>query len=249
MPKCRTCACVRVDKQLDCTNLGRNAEARKEAGVQFDKDLQPIQLYEFEACPFCRRVRETLTELDLVADIYPCPKDAVRHRDIVLARGGKAMFPYMIDPNTGVAMYESADIVKYLYRTYGGGEQNLPDGFLTSTLVTGWMPTLLRAGRGMARYSGADVAAPAQKLELWNYEGNQFARLVREALCELELPYRLMNVGKGSKRREQLAAITGGSTTVPYLVDPNSGLQIQDSQEAVRYLFTMYSNAGARPPA
>ena len=29
------------------------------------------------------------------------------------------MLPYLVDPNTGAAMFESADIVAYLNRTYG----------------------------------------------------------------------------------------------------------------------------------
>ena len=32
---------------------------------------------------------------------------------------GAATFPYMKDPNTGVAMTESDDIVEHLFRTYG----------------------------------------------------------------------------------------------------------------------------------
>jgi glutathione S-transferase len=28
------------------------------------------------------------------------------------------MVPYLVDPNTGVAMFESAEIVDYLVRTY-----------------------------------------------------------------------------------------------------------------------------------
>ena len=31
-----------------------------------------LRLYEFEGCPYCRRVREVVTYLDLVVDIYPC---------------------------------------------------------------------------------------------------------------------------------------------------------------------------------
>lgn len=68
-----------------------------------------------EACPFCRRVREALTELDLTAEvvfvyssqswfillftnsfiplscmqIYPCPKGSIHHRSIVMESGGK----------------------------------------------------------------------------------------------------------------------------------------------------------------
>lgn len=217
-----------------------------DAGPRPDSDAAPLILYEFEACPFCRRVRETLSELDLVAEVRPCPKDSAVHRAEVLERGGREQFPFLVDPNTPrgeEGMYESGDIVEYLYETYGGGKENVPVGFLQSTLVTGWMPTLLRAGRGMSRHGSRSPGVPEQRLELWNYEGNQFARLVREALCELELPYVLKNAGKGSARREQLAELTGGSTTVPYLVDPNSGdgVSIQDSEQAVRYLFDTYS--------
>lgn len=45
--------------------------------------------------------------------------------------------------------------------------------------MTGWVPTLLRAGRGMVRYAGAQREAPPQLLQLWDYDGNQFSRLVR----------------------------------------------------------------------
>jgi anaphase-promoting complex subunit 7 len=68
----------------------------------------------------------------------------------------------------------------------------------------------------MTRYETA-TAAPAQTLQLYNYEGNQFARLVREALCELELPYELTNCGKGSPRRAALRDIAPGAA-VPFLV-------------------------------
>ncbi len=33
---------------------------------------------------------------------------------------GKMQVPYLVDPNTGVKMFESAQIVKYLKQQYGG---------------------------------------------------------------------------------------------------------------------------------
>jgi hypothetical protein len=39
-----------------------------------------LELYEFEGCPFCRKVREMLTTLDLDAAIFPCPKGGTRFR-------------------------------------------------------------------------------------------------------------------------------------------------------------------------
>lgn len=80
-----------------------------------------LKLFEFEACPFCRRVREAMTELDLSVEVYPCPKGSARHREMVRRSGGKEMFPFLIDPNTDTSMYESGDIVKYLYNQYGNG--------------------------------------------------------------------------------------------------------------------------------
>src|SRR5512139_1825195 len=78
-----------------------------------------LELYDMENCPYCRLVRETLTELDLDVVIKPCPKGGTRFRPFVVADGGKAQFPYLVDPNTGVRMYESADIMEYLGETYG----------------------------------------------------------------------------------------------------------------------------------
>ncbi|XP_024381730.1 uncharacterized protein [Physcomitrium patens] len=199
-----------------------------------------LQLYEFEACPFCRRVREALTELDLTVEVFPCPKGSLRHREFVRATGGKDQFPFFLDPNTGVSLYESSDIVQYLFNEYGAGGQPTP-GLLESTLVTGWVPTLVRAGRGMQLFHRASAQPPAKMLELYSYENNQFARLVREALCELELPYILRNAGKGSSERPALLQLAG-STQVPYLVDPNTGISMPESKDIIAYLFKTYGS-------
>ena len=209
---------------------------------------EPIILYEFEACPFCRRVREALSQLDLTVEVRPCPKDAVKHRTEVEAMGGKLTFPFLVDPNTEAGeggMYESEDICRYLYATYGNGAE-FPEGIISTTVLTGWMPTLLRAGRGMTRYANATThagAADLKPLTLFNYEGNQFARLAREALCELELPYTLFNCGKGSPKRATLTEVAGEGASVPYLVDPNTGQNVGESEEIVAYLFKTYGGA------
>jgi len=41
-------------------------------------------------------------------------------RPEVQARGGKQQFPYLVDPNSGRTLYESADIIDYLRASYGG---------------------------------------------------------------------------------------------------------------------------------
>ncbi|TQD96554.1 hypothetical protein C1H46_017804 [Malus baccata] len=155
-----------------------------------------LQLFEFEACPFCRRVREALTELDLSVEVYPCPKGSVRHREMVKRFGGKELFPFLIDPNTG---------------------------------------------RGLTLWEKASPDPPPIKLELYSYENNPYARIVREALCELELPYILQNVGEGSLRSKLLEA--SGSKEVPYLIDPNTGTHVGDYKKILSYLFKTYSAA------
>ncbi|KAF6159678.1 hypothetical protein GIB67_029936, partial [Kingdonia uniflora] len=395
-----------------------------------------IQLFEFgcpslyfstEACPFCRRVREAITELDLSVEVYPCPKGSLKHREMVRRIGGKEQFPFLLDPNTGTSMYESVsefyvyevknfspifnvvcdahqpyfddgglppvydeysddyeylrsltdkrrdyddfledekfqfidlsafidptwedfeahyasqatpslhqlqvifrarrllgfglrrscentvatsigtsagygkfrgriqgskfkvygivdfdmqnefddfegEIVKYLFQQYGSGRRPSM-GLLGSTLVSGWMPTILRAGRGMTLWDKAKLDPPTEKLEVFSYENNpvrlcfcihyqlllqhqpnaafiyhfsQYARIVREALCELELPYILQSVGKGSSRLKLLLQASG-SEEVPFLVDPNNGTQLGGYDKILLYLFSAYSAPG-----
>lgn len=193
-----------------------------------------LQLYEFEACPFCRRVREALSELDLDALVLPCPKGGLRFRPKAVSLGGKAMFPFLVDANTDRSMYESADIVRYLRETY----QASGTGSGTALgIVSGSLASALRGRHGrVARPS----RAPEQPLELWSYEASPFCRLVRETLCELELPYVLHNVAKGSAKREAFVA-RSGKMMVPYIVDPNTGRAIFESADIVRYLGETYS--------
>ncbi len=68
----------------------------------------PIILYEFEACPFCRKVREAVSMLELDVEFRPCPKDSKtcksNYRQEMKDKFGgkrKITFPFMTDPNTG----------------------------------------------------------------------------------------------------------------------------------------------------
>ena len=193
-----------------------------------------LELYEFEACPFCRRAREALCWFDFDARVYPCPKGGTRFRPKVVEMGGKAQFPYLVDPNTGKAMYESADIVTYLVETYGATRPLWlgPLSLVSSSLTSG-----MRSGHG---HRVVPSKAPAQPLELWSYEASPYSRLVRETLCELELPYVLHNVAKGSPKREAFVA-RSGKMMVPYLADPNTGREMFESADIVKYLDATYA--------
>jgi glutathione S-transferase len=193
-----------------------------------------LELYEFEACPFCRRVREALSALDLSVLIHPCPKNG-RLRTIVRERGGKEQFPYLSDPNTGVAMYESTDIVRYLVDTYGG---TAPTSLGALSILSGSLASSVRMrGRRARPARRADKA-----LVLYGYEPSPYCRLVREALSELELEYQQINVAGGSREREAFVA-RSGKMMVPYLVDPNTGKEMFESGDIVRYLEETYAAA------
>jgi glutathione S-transferase len=195
-----------------------------------------LELYDFEACPFCRKVREALTVLDLEAVIYPCPKGGPRFREEVKKRGGKAQFPYFVDPNTAMEMYESDEINRYLFERYGSGAVPFMLSVGALTNPTAFAASAMRPGRGLF-YRRSHP--PGKWLELYSYEGSPFCRLVRETLCELEIPYRLYNVAHGSLRREAFVA-RSGKMMVPYVVDPNQEVAMFESADIVAYLQETY---------
>ncbi|MEP5764393.1 MAG: glutathione S-transferase N-terminal domain-containing protein [Halieaceae bacterium] len=223
------------------------------------KPAQLLKIYDIENCPFCRIVREVLTELDLDAEIYPCPKGGERYRQELLARGGKTQFPYLIDPNTGAEMYESMDIIVYLYREYGGGTAPLKWRVGALQKLSSSLASATRLSRGMHKLKSRP---PAQALELYSFEASPFARPVRELLCQLEIPYILRSCGRSEagewlppKLREALniepdSALPNrialmqetGKMSIPYLVDPNSGAALFESVDIVEYLRDNYQN-------
>uniref|UniRef100_A0A0G4FZI0 GST N-terminal domain-containing protein n=1 Tax=Chromera velia CCMP2878 TaxID=1169474 RepID=A0A0G4FZI0_9ALVE len=200
------------------------------------RPAKPVVLYEFEGCPFCKKVREAVSILDLDVEMRPCPKDGTTYREYVSQTGGKKMFPYLEDPNTGTKMYESDDIIQYLFDQYG-------DGKVPSLLTMGALTTIT-AGLGLApRLGRGSSCKPSKKanksLELWGYEGSPFVKLVREVLCERELPYLMLNCARGSPKRQELYE-RQGTFQVPYLEDPNTGVKMFESAEIVEYLNSEY---------
>jgi glutathione S-transferase len=216
---------------VSVARLGAGMYARG-AGKQPEK---PLELYEFEACPFCRKAREALTTLDLDAMIYPCPRGG-RLREVVERRGGKAQFPWLCDPNTGKEMYESEVIIRYLADTYGDGKVPTSVMFGPLNTVGAFIAAASRPNRGRVARPGK---APEKPLELWSFEASPYCRIAREVLCELQIPYLLHNVGKGGRGRTAFQA-RSGKMMVPYLVDPNTGVSMFESADIVAYLEKTY---------
>ncbi len=214
-----------------------------------------LELYDAEYGPHCRYVRETLTELDLDVAIYPMPRGGERFRSRLAKLGGKGEVPFLHDPNTGKCLDDSQAIAEYLYKEYGPEGQTAPP----VRIVTSVLATTLRGIRGVFSRAGE---VPEQPLELYSFESSPYARIVRETLCKLEMPYILHNVGKGSgeaiewlppyfrlrlakdyvphtANRRKLQEL-GGKMQVPYLVDPNSGVAMYESEKIQQYLRDTY---------
>jgi len=219
---------------------------------------QPLVLYDMEGCPYCRVVREAFTALHLDVEIRPCPRGGTRFRPEAERLGGKQQFPLLVDPNTGTTMYESKDIVEYLFRTYGG--RGVPRFYQASRFmpVIAALQTGVSLGRGLFLRRSRAAEKP---LALWSFEGSPYSRLVRERLTELELPYTLHNLGKehwkeagpavrritpnpyiprpGGKRhafyREH------GKVQVPFLDDPNTATAMFGSAKIIDYLERSYA--------
>jgi glutathione S-transferase len=199
---------------------------------------QPLILYEFEACPFCRKVREAVSILSLTVTFRPCPKNGNRYRrEIKEKYGTKATFPFLMDPNTGAQMFESDAIVEYLFLTYGDGSipWTLP---LSNPIVplTAGLGLLFRGSRG-STYKTSNP--PPLPLEVVLYEGSPFCKLVRETLCELELEHTQVSCPRGSPNRQKVFEAYG-RFQVPYLEDPNSGVSLYESEAIMEYLQKQY---------
>lgn len=246
------------------------SEGKGFSGTAFPK--QPpklLQLYEFEACPYCRRVRQALTTLNLDYEVYPCPKNGALYRPKVKEMTGKEQFPFLVDPNTQTTLLESGAIIDYLFRTYGkkGKEapsawRNLPKRDIKRTLISA--VSMLRGLRA-DKYNISRINTgkqPQKLLEVYGFDMSPFTRLVRERLTELEIPYITRNVAKERWQDMGLAVLRakpgtyrpiragkrdaimndemGGKMQLPFLVDPNTQTRMFESKDIMAYINKTY---------
>jgi anaphase-promoting complex subunit 7 len=216
------------------------------------------ELYDVENSRECRAVRERITELDLVVkSVIPAAPNSrvfIDSNDPYALPAGAAVPRLVLTGSEGndVVLSGAEAILDYLNQafamTVGRSDTTESDsdgvdrrGIKFLQEVVSYLPGVLRLGRG-ARVCGASRRArPDRPLLLYSYEGNQFCRLVREVLTELDLVYELRSAGKGSPRREELASVSGGSTQCPFLIDPNTGTAMLESADIIRYLYQTYA--------
>ncbi len=74
-----------------------------------------LTLYHFQGCPYCARVRDSLSKKNIsvpMKDIHANPS----FRDELVKIGGKAQVPCLVID--GKALYESSDIIEWFKKNY-----------------------------------------------------------------------------------------------------------------------------------
>jgi glutathione S-transferase len=251
-----------MNRAMDVTSSVLASTLRRWRGTTASKKVampeqRPV-LFDREGDAECRLVREALTELNLDADIYPVPEGGDRYVAKLKQLSGNDTIPFLFDPNTG-GKHSGADaIITYLFRRYAQSEapSALKAGMVN--LLTSRLATEVRRSAGVSAIPSRHAE---QIITLYSFESSPYSRLVREKLCELQIAYTLINLGKqqradmgpanarltlkpykplpNTKRDEFFRA--HGNVQVPYVVDPNSGSNLFESADIVNYLMTEYA--------
>ncbi len=175
---------------------------------------QPMQpkkmlvLYEHEACPYSRRVREVMTRLNLDYESRPSPHKGHVYRDELEELTGKTQVPFMIDENfaegeEGHQILDSQAIVDHLFANYSKKgstpskfqRQHKKDNASIANKATS-VASMMRGVKAVHPKKNDARGKPDEPLHLYGFEASPFCRLVRERLSELEVGYINHNVAR-----------------------------------------------------
>ena len=171
---------------------------------------------------------------------------------------GSDQVPFLVDPNSGEKIGGSDAIIEYLYRQYGARAVPPQLRATNANVIKSKLATVVRGSLGLEVRPSKPVA---QDMILYSFEASPYSRLVRERLCELEIPYKLVNIGKqqladvgpatfrlhvgeykplpNTKRSAMLEE--HGNVQVPYLIDPNLNEDLFESEDILQYLNQNYA--------
>jgi anaphase-promoting complex subunit 7 len=217
---------------------------------------QTLQLWDVENCVQCASVRERITELDWNVLIIPAASNSRSMNDVTYEYAHPSLFnkdtkpevPFLLatnkaDDDTVVRVSGTKNILAFFETVEAGSsnDKNEETDIVKSLKTAGsYLASWMRIGRGTTVSSCVSMQdRPTKPPILYSYEGNQFCRLVREVLLELDIVYELRSAGKESPRRAELASITGGSTQCPFLMDGE--VSMSESKDIVQYLYQNYA--------
>ena len=216
----------------------------------------PLILYENESDADSKLVREACSMLSLVVTMYPMPVNGPRYRNKInpndfidskspSVSSNDSKFPYFYDPNTSVKLAGSRLIIDYLFTKYGPPGQPVPD--ILQQPTTGVNFPRLAASLGVSvivnnaggTYIDSNLPSNVQPITLYAYEGSPFCKVVRETLCAYEIPHTIYYTPRGSVNRQRLYDQTK-RFQVPFIQDPNTGIDLFESEAIVEYIKKQY---------
>lgn len=101
---------------FDFITTPRGIKRSAEQQAQIDTQTRLLALYQFQACPFCVKVRRFLKRHSLHIETRDARRDP-GYRQELLEQGGEIKVPCLriTDPQGGTTwLYESAEIMRYL---------------------------------------------------------------------------------------------------------------------------------------
>ena len=225
-----------------------NSDGKKQYGLQLGpirlRDSSPIlaeaprpekmlTFYDNDSSSGCRRVREMMNLLDLTYLTVPTFDNS--------------QFPLLEDPNTGEKITGDDAIIDHLVDAYGPPKESYdekalwPIKFRQFAMATSWLASAIRGRPGAEKQSNARPDNGSMRpIELWAYECSPFVKPVKEKLSSLGIPHTVVSCSRGSSNRDRMVDKTG-RFQVPYIVDPNTGIDMYESAEIVEYLDKAYT--------
>eukprot|EP01038_Epipyxis_sp_PR26KG_P004833 gene4833-6773_t len=210
--------------------------------ASYTKQTKPIVIYESEGSDECKKVREACSMLDLTIEYRPCPGALYGYSDLqATITFGNREVPFMVDINPKMyrpQLFGSEEIIKHLFNTYGPGESAIPGSLKGKG---GGLGGLFKGGKGSKIQANARPDVTKLKpITIYGWEGISYVKAVRDKMSELGLAHILINCGNGSLNRDKLAKKTG-VFQVPYISDPNTGIEMFESAEIIKYLEKTYT--------
>ncbi|RIA36455.1 glutaredoxin [Ectopseudomonas oleovorans] len=105
----------------DWISRPRKLKRSPEAQAEVQRATSDLALYQFQACPFCVKVRRSLHRLNLPVELRDAKNDA-GHRQALEQQGGRIKVPCLRIEENGQStwLYESKAIIAYLDQRFAG---------------------------------------------------------------------------------------------------------------------------------
>lgn len=101
---------------IDCLTRPAKKQRSPEAQAQVDLEAKSLALYQFNACPFCIKVRRALHKLNVSVVLHDINKSPADEQELI-KKGGQRKVPCLRITETDGSerwLYESNDIIHYL---------------------------------------------------------------------------------------------------------------------------------------